>query len=126
MKHLVVLLLALLLIQPMLDSFDVADYNGAIKQASTLLIQQSELDAHCIKSDDHNTHQADHLQLANALADALEDSHCHVCHVSALFSHIWHYSVSAIENESISLADIRFKSRLIVPDLRPPIPSLIS
>uniref|UniRef100_UPI0034E9789B hypothetical protein n=1 Tax=Enterococcus faecium TaxID=1352 RepID=UPI0034E9789B len=68
----------------------------------------------------------DHLQLANALADALEDSHCHVCHVSALYSHLWHYSFSAIENESISLADIRFKSRLIVPDLRPPIPSLIS
>lgn len=126
LKHSVVLLLAFMLLQPMLDSFDVADYNGAIKQTSSILQQQSELDKHCTSNGDHILHQNEYKQLSADLSDALEDSHCHVCHVPVYFSTLWHYPVSAIEYETIKLSDIRLSSRLIVPDLRPPILSLIS
>lgn len=126
MKQSLLFLLAFILIQPVLDSFDVANYNSAIKHTSNLLQQQSALDEHCLLTRDHLSHQVEHDALNTALTDALEDSHCHVCHIPAFFSYVWHYPILPAIKDEINLLDVRFNSHLISPDLRPPIFSLIS
>ncbi|TVU84327.1 MULTISPECIES: hypothetical protein [Pseudoalteromonas] len=56
MKQLVLFILAFVLLQPVLDSFDVADHNTAINVTSQLLHQQSQLDEHCSVNNDHDIH----------------------------------------------------------------------
>lgn len=120
------LILALLLLQPVLDSFDVADHNTAINTTSQLLHQQSELDQHCIINNDHDTHQLLHQQLSQALADSADDAHCHVCHISVLYIELWQHHANLPSHDIISLNDSAFNSRLLIPDLRPPITILLS
>ncbi|MDQ9091664.1 hypothetical protein RC083_08685 [Pseudoalteromonas haloplanktis] len=126
MKQSVLLILAFLLLQPVLDSFDVADHNTAINTTSQLLHQQSELDQHCMINNDHDTHQLQHQQLSQALADNADDAHCHVCHISVLFTEPWQHPANLPSYDIISLNDPAFNSRLLIPDLRPPIATLLS
>ena len=126
MKQLVLLILAFVLLQPVLDSFDVADHNTAINATSQLLHQQSELDQHCMIRNDHDTHQLQHQQLSEALADNADDAHCHVCHISVFFTEPWQHYVNLPNYDIISLNDPAFNSRLLIPDLRPPIVTLLS
>ena len=55
------ILISVLLLQPLLDSFDVADHNAAFNQASVLLSEEIDLEAHCAVNGDHQLHQAEHL-----------------------------------------------------------------
>ncbi|MCQ8878549.1 hypothetical protein NQT69_11100 [Pseudoalteromonas shioyasakiensis] len=126
MKQSVLLILAFLLLQPLLDSFDVADYNHAIKTTAQLLKQQTQLDSHCSANNDHDLHQSEHLQLNQAIAENLDEAHCHVCHISILFSQSWENTALLPSSDTIALAQTRFVSRLITPDLRPPIVYLLS
>ncbi|KPH63513.1 hypothetical protein ADS77_09585 [Pseudoalteromonas porphyrae] len=126
LKQSVLLLLAFLLLQPLLDSFDVADYNHVIKNAAQLLNQQAQLDTHCIANNDHELHQEEHFQLEQAIADNADESHCHVCHIPVLFSQVWENSALLPSYDAITSVQDTFISRLITPDLRPPIVHLLS
>ena len=126
LKQLVLLILAFVLLQPVLDSFDVADHNTAINTTSQLLHQQNELAQHCTINNDHDTHQLQHQQLSQALADNADDAHCHVCHISVFFTEPWQHHVNLPNYDIISLNDPAFNSRLLIPDLRPPIVTLLS
>lgn len=126
MKQLVLFILAFVLLLPVLDSFDVADHNTAINVTSQLLHQQSQLDEHCSVNNDHDIHQLQHQQLSQALADNADDAHCHVCHIPAFFTEPWQQHVNLPSYDIISLNAPVFNSRLLIPDLRPPITHSLS
>lgn len=59
-----IILISVLLLQPLLDSFDVADHNAAFNHTSVLLSEEIDLEAHCAANGDHLLHQSEHAELS--------------------------------------------------------------
>ena len=66
MKAAFIILISVLLLQPLLDSFDVADHNAAFNHTSVLLSEEIHLEAHCAANGDHQLHQSEHAELRNS------------------------------------------------------------
>ena len=67
MKAAFIILISVLLLQPLLDSFDVADHNAAFNHTSVLLSEEIDLEAHCAANGDHQLHQSEHAELSKQL-----------------------------------------------------------
>ncbi|WOC28637.1 hypothetical protein LY624_18610 [Pseudoalteromonas sp. N1230-9] len=124
MKAAFFILISVLLLQPLLDSFDVADHNVAFNQASVLLSEEIDLEAHCAVNGDHQLHQSEHAELAKQLSDSAEKGHCHVCHSPAFVDSLQLSEPTDIYFTKIESLDLNFKSADLAPLHRPPILAL--
>ncbi|TGV17094.1 hypothetical protein E5N72_17840 [Pseudoalteromonas sp. MEBiC 03607] len=124
MKSVFSMLICVLLLQPLLDSFDVADHNTAFNYTSVLLLEEVDLETHCAANGDHQLHQSEHAELATKLADSAEKGHCHVCHSPAFVESLaFSKPISAYFTKIESLS-VDFQSADLTPIHRPPITSL--
>lgn len=124
MKAAFVILISVLLLQPLLDSFDVADHNVAFNHTSALLLEELDLEAHCAANGDHQQHQSEHAELAKQLSDSAEKGHCHVCHSPAFVDSFTLCEPVSVYFAKIELLELNFKSADLTPLHRPPIASL--
>ncbi|KAF7764472.1 hypothetical protein PCIT_b0479 [Pseudoalteromonas citrea] len=76
------MLIIILLCQPLLESFDVENNNGAFHLTTHLFSAAQTLEAHCEAANDHQRHASQHKNLNNQLVEAADDAHCHTCHIS--------------------------------------------
>ncbi|WP_404344095.1 hypothetical protein [Pseudoalteromonas mariniglutinosa] len=126
MKASMLVLLSVLLLQPLLDSFDVAEHNQAINHTAQLLDLQVALEEHCLANNDHLFHQSEHSALTNAMSDSAEQGHCHVCHSPSFYQAPVVSELVRGLTSKINLPMPQFDSALLNPVLRPPIASLLS
>lgn len=124
MKAAFIILISVLLLQPLLDSFDVADHNAAFNHTSVLLSEEIDLEAHCTANGDHLLHQSEHAELSKQLSDSAEKGHCHVCHSPAFVDSLQLSEPTDIYFTKIESLDFNFKSADLAPLHRPPILAL--
>lgn len=121
MKAAFIILISVLLLQPLLDSFDVADHNAAFNHTSVLLSEEIDLEAHCAANGDHQLHQLEHTELSKQLSDSAEKGHCHVCHSPAFVDSLQLTEPADTYFTKIESLDLTFTSADLAPLHRPPI-----
>lgn len=124
MKAAFFILISVLLLQPTLDSFDVADHNAAFNHTSVLLSEEIDLEAHCAISGDHQLHQLEHTELSKQLSDSAEKGHCHVCHSPVFVDSLQLTEPADTYFTKIESLDLNFTSADLAPLHRPPILAL--
>tara|TARA_B100000929_G_scaffold119991_1_gene95117 strand:+ start:1546 stop:1923 length:378 start_codon:yes stop_codon:yes gene_type:complete len=118
------ILISVLLLQPTLDSFDVADHNAAFNHTSVLLSEEIDLEAHCAINGDHQLHQLEHTELSKQLSDSAEKGHCHVCHSPVFVDSLQLTEPADTYFTKIESLDLTFTSADLAPLHRPPILAL--
>ncbi|MCO7252193.1 hypothetical protein [Pseudoalteromonas sp. Ps84H-4] len=124
MKAAFFILISVLLLQPTLDSFDVADHNAAFNHTSVLLSEEIDLEAHCAINGDHQLHQLEHTELSKQLSDSAEKGHCHVCHSPVFVDSLQLTEPADTYFTKIEFLDLNFTSADLAPLHRPPILAL--
>lgn len=120
-NRLLFLLVTLLMCQPLLDLIDVQHHNEKLNQTSQLLVQQAELDSHCIENGDHQLHDVEHKSISQELDEQKDCSHCYSCHTGIFLPLVLNTTDIVLNPHSLQTLRVIFNSENIVPEHRPPI-----